>query len=165
MPGVDDDLDEEKRCYEGLGDFLEVSLGVRATLLGRMHNVLSPFTVFSLVCLRHKSPSILPRDTSWNPKQETRNQIYMEMACAFRFWHVDDRFVFQDIARQEVNDLGEGSDDVRLSVVFFPQIGYLIAIPASDGPQENELLGLQVLHFQSPWLCVSCFVTTDADGI
>jgi hypothetical protein len=29
MPGVDDDLDEEKRCYEGLGDFLEVSLGFR----------------------------------------------------------------------------------------------------------------------------------------
>jgi hypothetical protein len=47
----------------------------------------------------------------------------MEMKYAFGFLHVDDGCTFQDIARQEVNDLGEGSDDVRLSVVFFPQIG------------------------------------------
>jgi hypothetical protein len=82
----------------------------------------------------------------------------MEMTCAFRFLHVDDGWVFQDIARQEVNDLVEGSDDVRLSVVFFPQIGYLVAIPASDGPQENELSGLQVLLcLQCPVLCVSWY--------
>ena len=30
-PGVDDDLDEEKRCYEGLGDFLEVCSVTRST--------------------------------------------------------------------------------------------------------------------------------------
>jgi hypothetical protein len=122
-----------------------------------------PLSPSLLWCVYVTSPrascqGLLPRATSWNPKQETRNQICMEMTCAFRFLHVDDGWVFQDIARQEVNDLVEGSDDVRLSVVFFPQIGYLVAIPASDGPQENELSGLQVLLcLQCPVLCVSWY--------
>jgi DNA mismatch repair protein MSH5 len=68
LEGVDEDLDEEKRCYEGLGDFLE------------------------------------------------------------------------EVARQEVDDLGEpdsGEVDLSLSVVFFPQIGYLVAISADHNQKQT----------------------------
>ena len=71
LEGVDADLDEEKRCYEGLGDFLE------------------------------------------------------------------------EVARSELEDLD--MPDLRISVVFFPQIGYLVAVPNG---QANSDLGIAA-HFST----------------
>ncbi|KAJ1487315.1 muts domain V-domain-containing protein, partial [Baffinella frigidus] len=74
--GVDEELDEEKRTYEGLGDFLE------------------------------------------------------------------------QVAQQEVNSLPE-SDSLRISVVFFPQLGYLVVSPNDGSPP----LPAMDLHFNTDeWL-------------
>ena len=71
LEGVDEDLDEEKRCYEGLGSFLE------------------------------------------------------------------------EVARSELEDLD--MPGLRLSVVFFPQLGYLTAVPNG---QQNSDLGIPA-HFST----------------
>ena len=54
----------------------------------------------------------------------------------------------EDVAQQEVDSLDDDCGDVHLSVVFFPQIGYLVSIPRAQSQHGSSSLGVPV-HFRS----------------
>ena len=54
----------------------------------------------------------------------------------------------EDVAQQEVDNLDDDCGDVHLSVVFFPQIGYLVSIPRAQSQHGSSSLGVPV-HFRS----------------